>query len=99
MSFDLVIANVQMPGLSGIELVRLLRVDRDTQDVPVILMSRTAGQHETIAGLDAGAQDFLVKPVSGRELLARVQRHLGPTAVGRRDARLEHARGRLQTTP
>jgi signal transduction histidine kinase len=98
MPFDLVIANVQMPGLNGIELVRLLRTDRATQDVPVILMSRTAGQHETIAGLEAGADDFLVKPFSGRELLVRVQTRLELTAMRRRNAQQEEALGSLQRT-
>src|SRR6185369_17992776 len=96
--FDLVIANVQMPGLSGIELARLLRADRSTQDVPLILMSRTAGQHETIAGLEAGADDFLIKPFSGRELLVRVQTRLELTAMRRRNAQQEEALASLQRT-
>jgi signal transduction histidine kinase len=96
--FDLVIANAQMAGLSGIELVKLLRADRTTQDVPVILMSRTSGQHETIAGLEAGADDFLVKPFSGRELLVRVQTRLELTAMRRRNAQQEEALATLQRT-
>jgi signal transduction histidine kinase len=98
MPFDLVIANVQMPGLNGIDLVRLLRADRTSQNVPVILMSRTAGQHETIAGLEAGADDFLVKPFSGRELLVRVQTRLELTAMRRRNAQQEEALASLQRT-
>jgi len=98
MPFDLVIANVQMPGFSGIELVRLLRADRGTQDLPLILMSRTAGQNETIAGLEAGADDFLVKPFSGRELLVRVQTRLELTAMRRRNAQQEEVLASLQRT-
>ena len=98
MPFDLVIANVQMPGLNGIDLVKLLRADRSTQNVPVILMSRNAGQHETIAGLEAGADDFLVKPFSGRELLVRVQTRLELTAMRRRNAQQEDALASLQRT-
>jgi signal transduction histidine kinase len=98
MPFDLVIANVQMPGLTGIELARTLRADRATQDVSVILMSRTAGQHETIAGLEAGADDFLVKPFSGRELLVRVQTRLELTAMRRRNAQQEEVLASLQRT-
>jgi signal transduction histidine kinase len=98
MPFDLIIANVQMPGLSGIDLVRLVRADRTTQDVPLILMSRTAGQHETIAGLEAGADDYLVKPFSGRELLVRVQTRLELTAMRRRNAQQEEALAGLQRT-
>ena len=69
-----------------------------TQDVPLILMSRTAGQHETIAGLEAGADDFLVKPFSGRELLVRVQTRLELTAMRRRNAQQEEALASLQRT-
>ena len=69
-----------------------------TQDVPLILMSRTAGQHETIAGLEAGADDFLVKPFSGRELLVRVQTRLELTAMRRRNAQQEEALANLQRT-
>jgi signal transduction histidine kinase len=96
--FDLVLANVQMPGLSGIELARQLRADRATQNASVILMSRTNGHHETIAGLEAGADDFLVKPFSGRELLVRVQTRLELTAMRRRNAQQEEALASLQRT-
>jgi signal transduction histidine kinase len=96
--FDLVIANVQMPGLSGIELARQLRAERSTQDVPLILMSQTAGQGETIAGLEAGADDYLLKPFSGRELLVRVQTRLELTSMRKRNAQQEQALASLQRT-
>ena len=64
----------------------------------MILMSRTAGQHETIAGLEAGADDFLVKPFSGRELLVRVQTRLELTAMRRRNAQQEEVLASLQRT-
>ncbi|HMF41813.1 MAG TPA: ATP-binding protein [Polyangia bacterium] len=96
--FDLVIASAQMSGFSGIDLARLLRADRLTQDVPLILMSRTAGQHDTIAGLEAGADDFLIKPFSARELLVRVQTRLELTAMRKRNALQEEALANLQRT-
>jgi signal transduction histidine kinase len=86
-SFDLVIANVEVPGMSGIDLARSLRANRATQDVPFILVSGSGGQRET--GLEAGADDFLVKPFSERELLVRVQTHLELTAMRRRSAQQE----------
>ncbi|HEY4392909.1 MAG TPA: response regulator, partial [Polyangia bacterium] len=86
-SFDLVIANVEVPGMSGIDLARFLRANRATRDVPFILVSRSAGQGETVlAGLEAGADDFLVTPFSERELLVRVQTRLELTAMRRRNA-------------
>ena len=56
------IASVQLPSMSGLELTRRLRNHRDTQDVALILMSRSALPAETVASLEAGADDFLVKP-------------------------------------
>src|SRR5215472_7820651 len=85
--FDLVIANVDVPGMSGIDLARSLRANRATHDVPFILVSRSTGQRDTVlAGLEAGADDFLVTPFSERELLVRVQTRLELTAMRRRNA-------------
>jgi signal transduction histidine kinase len=96
--FDLVLANVEMPGLSGIDLARALRADRATQCLPLILMSCTAGQHDTVEGLEAGADDYLVKPFSGPELLVRVRTRLELAAMHRRTAQQEEALGSLQRT-
>jgi signal transduction histidine kinase len=90
-SFDLVIANVEMPGMSGIDLARSLRANRATQDVPFILISGVAGPHEKLAGLEAGTDDFLIKPFSERELLVRVQTRLELGAMRRRYAQQEEA--------
>jgi signal transduction histidine kinase len=95
-SHDLVIASVRLPGMSGIELTRRLRHNRGTQDVALILTSRSAQQGETLAGLEAGADDFLVKPFSGRELLARVNTRLELIAMRRRNVQQEEALANLQ---
>ena len=95
---DLVIASVRLPGMSGIELTRRLRHHRHTQDVALILTSRSAQQAETLAGLEAGADDFLVKPFSGRELLARVNTRLELTAMRRRNVQQEEALANLRRT-
>ena len=70
---DLVISDVMMPRLDGIGLVNTLRADPRTADLPVLLLSARAGQDAAIEGLDAGADDYLVKPFSAAELLARVR--------------------------
>ena len=70
---DVVLADVMMPGLDGFELLRALREDERTRSVPVILVSARAGEEARVEGLEAGADDYLVKPFSGRELIARVQ--------------------------
>jgi len=71
---DVALLDVEMPGLDGIGLVRALRSVPATQDVPVILVSARAGERETIAGLEAGADDFLIKPFSADELLQHIAR-------------------------
>jgi PAS domain S-box-containing protein len=73
---DLVISDVMMPHLDGLALVAGLRADYRTARVPVVLLSARAGQESAIDGLAAGADDYLVKPFEGRELLARVQANL-----------------------
>ncbi len=72
----LVISDVMMPGLDGFQLLAALRNDPQTRDIPIILLSARAGEEATIEGLEAGADDYLVKPFSARELLARVGAHM-----------------------
>ncbi len=81
---DLVLSDVMMPKLDGFGLLAGLRADPRTRDLPVILLSARAGEEASSEGLDAGADDYLVKPFSARELLVRVRTHL------------EHARMRRQ---
>jgi len=73
---DLVLSDVMMPRLSGVELLRELRSSPPTRTLPVILLSARAGEVPKIEGLGSGADDYLVKPFSARELLARVASHL-----------------------
>ena len=71
--FDLVISDVMMPGLDGLQLVSELRAHSRAPDLPVLLLSARAGPEAAIEGLEAGADDYLVKPFSAAELLARVR--------------------------
>ena len=73
---DLVLTDVMMPGVDGLELMRELRADPTLSDVPVILLSARAGEESRIEGLEAGADEYLVKPFSARELLACVRAQL-----------------------
>jgi anti-anti-sigma factor len=73
---DLVLSDVMMPGLDGVQLLAELRRDARTSRVPVLLLSARAGQEAAVEGLAAGADDYLVKPFSAQELLARVGAHL-----------------------
>ncbi|WP_163803022.1 SpoIIE family protein phosphatase [Mycolicibacterium anyangense] len=73
---DLVVSDVMMPRLDGLELVAALRAEARTVAVPVLLLSARAGQEASIEGLQAGADDYLVKPFAAAELLARVRANI-----------------------
>ena len=73
---DLILSDVMMPKLDGFGLVRALREDPATADLPIILLSARAGEDATTEGLGQGANDYLVKPFSSRELVARVAAQL-----------------------
>ncbi|HEY9622726.1 MAG TPA: ATP-binding protein [Crinalium sp.] len=70
---DLVLTDVMMPNLDGFGLLKALRADPQTREVPIILLSARAGEEARVEGLEAGADDYLIKPFSARELLARVE--------------------------
>ena len=69
----LVLLDWMMPGTSGIELTRRLRKDPTTKDLPVIMLTAKAEEDNTIQGLDAGVDDYITKPFSPRELVARLK--------------------------
>ena len=73
---DLLLSDVMMPNLDGFGLLHALRHDPRTRAVPVLMLSARAGEEARSEGLEAGADDYLVKPFSARELLARVSTHL-----------------------
>jgi signal transduction histidine kinase/DNA-binding response OmpR family regulator len=68
----LILSDVMMPKLDGFQLVAAVRADPALRDTPVVLLSARAGEEARVEGLDAGADDYLTKPFSARELLARV---------------------------
>lgn len=73
---DLVLTDVMMPRLDGFGLVRALRADPRTTRLPIIMLTARAGEESTVRGLGAGADDYLAKPFSARQLLARVGANL-----------------------
>ncbi len=89
---DLVLSDVMMPRLDGFALLRALRDDPLTARTPVVLLSARAGEEATVEGLEAGADDYLVKPFSGRELMARVKANLELERVRRSRRDVEASR-------
>jgi PAS domain S-box-containing protein len=84
---DIVVSDVMMPKLDGLQLVAALRSAERTAALPVLLLSARAGQEASIEGLDAGADDYLVKPFAAAELLARVRANVELARLRSRHAR------------
>jgi two-component system phosphate regulon response regulator PhoB len=82
---DLLLVDWMLPDQSGLELTRSIKRNKETQDLPVILLTARAEEQDKVAGLEGGADDYVTKPFSPRELLARIQavlRRTSPTASG-----------------
>ncbi len=70
---DIILLDVMLPGIDGFEVCRRIR---DASDVPIVLLTARSGEGDTVIGLDIGADDYVIKPFSPRELMARVRAHL-----------------------
>ena len=70
---DLILLDWMLPGLSGLEFARRLKRDPRTGTVPIIMLTARSGEDERVLGLDSGVDDYITKPFSSRELLARVR--------------------------
>ena len=86
---DLILSDIMMPGLDGFALLKALRTESSTRTLPVILLSARAGEESRVEGIEAGADDYLVKPFTARELLARVTTHLAMSRLRRQAAERE----------
>ena len=90
---DLAILDVMLPGMSGFEVCRALRADRSTAAVPIIMLTARAEEADRVIGLELGADDYVAKPFSPNELVARIR------AVVRRSKRHEPQEAMLQFGP
>ncbi|RYZ43604.1 MAG: response regulator [Myxococcaceae bacterium] len=93
---DLILSDVMMPRMDGFALVRALRADERTRAIPIILLSARAGDESTVEGLQTGADDYLVKPFSSRELMVRVRTQLDMARVRRKVVRDEFEKEALR---
>jgi two-component system phosphate regulon response regulator PhoB len=82
---DLVLIDWMLPDTSGLELTRQLKRDRESQDLPVIMLTARGDEQDKVAGLEGGADDYVVKPFSPRELLARINAVLRRSTPGNGD--------------
>ncbi len=90
---DLAILDVMLPDISGLDVCRALRAERRTAKLPIIMLTARTAEADRIGGLDAGADDYVAKPFSPNELLARIR------ALMRRAGRLEDEGARLEFGP
>jgi two-component system phosphate regulon response regulator PhoB len=88
---DLMLLDWMMPGISGIELARRLRRDEVTREVPIIMLTARTEEEDTIRGLESGVDDYMTKPFSPRELIARINALLRRTSPAQADGTLEAA--------
>jgi phosphate regulon transcriptional regulator PhoB len=72
-AFTLIILDLMLPGIQGIEVCRMIRADPKTESVPVIMLTAKGEEADRVRGLDTGADDYITKPFSPRELLSRVK--------------------------
>lgn len=86
---DIILMDWMMPGISGLDLTRRLRREPVTADIPIIMLTARVTEDDKVAGLEAGTDDYVIKPFSPRELIARIQ------AVLRRTSPADH-KGRIE---
>ena len=80
-NYDLLLLDVMMPHMSGFELAKRLKQDPDTAAVPIIFLTALNDEEDTLHGFDLGADDYIAKPFSVREVVARVKAVLGRTSA------------------
>lgn len=85
--FDLIVSDVMMPRLDGFGLLRAIRSEQPIADTPLILLSARAGNEATVEGLNAGADDYLIKPFTASELIARINTNVQMAKIRREAAR------------
>lgn len=92
---DLILVDWMLPDMSGLELTRAIKKDRETREVPVIMLTARAEEHDKVAGLEGGADDYMTKPFSPRELLARIQAVLRRAAPAGGEETIQHEQLKL----
>jgi DNA-binding response OmpR family regulator len=89
--FDMVLLDVMMPGMSGLEVLRVLRQRRAVSDLPVLMVTAKDQSQDMLSALELGANDYVSKPIDFPVLLARMRSHLDVRVMSRRLALLESA--------
>lgn len=94
---DIILMDWMMPGVSGIELTRRLRKDPYTADIPIIMLTARVTEDDKVAGLEAGTDDYIIKPFSPRELMARIRAVIRRTSPADDEGRIRQGELVLDT--
>ncbi|MDF2189545.1 hybrid sensor histidine kinase/response regulator transcription factor [Paraflavitalea sp. CAU 1676] len=96
---DLVVSDISMPEMNGIDLCKKIKKDQRTSHIPVILLTALAGEQQQLKGLETGANDYLTKPFNFEILLSRIRNQLSQQAIARKtfEKRIEVSQAALQT--
>ncbi|MGI9301702.1 MAG: phosphate regulon transcriptional regulator PhoB [Gammaproteobacteria bacterium] len=86
---DLILIDWMLPDTSGLELMRSLKRDQNTSEIPVIMLTARADERDKVAGLDSGADDYVTKPFSPRELLSRINAVMRRNSPGGEDSKIK----------
>lgn len=82
---DLVILDIMLPGIDGLEICKILKNKKKTASIPIIMLTAKAAESDVVVGLELGADDYVVKPFSPRELVARVKSVFRRLSIGESD--------------
>ena len=99
---DLVVLDLMLPGLDGMAVCRAMRARPATAAIPIIMLTARGDEADRVAGLDEGADDYVTKPFSPKELVARVDRAASPVPASLRDRpddRIRPLRHRSRSMP
>nr|VFK39106.1 MAG: two component transcriptional regulator, winged helix family [Candidatus Kentron sp. SD]VFK44644.1 MAG: two component transcriptional regulator, winged helix family [Candidatus Kentron sp. SD] len=94
----LILLDWMLPGVSGIELARQLKKNHATREIPIIMLTAKGEEDDKILGLESGADDYVTKPFSSRELVARIKAVLRRTAIYEGEEMVEYGSVRLDPT-
>ena len=86
---DILLLDWMMPGINGLELTRRLRRNSQTAEIPIIMLTAKVSEDDKVAGLNAGTDDYIIKPFSPRELVARIQAVLRRASPGDVDGKIK----------
>ena len=95
---DLIVLDVMLPEVDGLEVCKILRHDPKTASIPIIMLTARAAEIDRVIGLELGAEDYITKPFSPRELIARVKAHLRREEMDAEPGAVEMGRFRLDRT-